>query len=336
MRLLCITDPHTHPPFDTTVELYSFLAKSAEIELFHSNASTISEDGEVTAISVAQALTFAEFLALETADGACRSLTDFDLVFCRTDKPQPHGHLQRLARFEDQVRFVNRPSGLLEVSRRSFLLFQEPDLFPDSLVSRDAERIARFIEHQPLSVVKTELSYGGKGVSKVERRDRNTFGVEDAGPTQKVFSSALQVAHYFLSIDQEPLTVVPYRRNVRVGDKRVLVVGEEILGAYIRRSPKGHWINNMTSGGEAIPADVEDDERQVIESTIPLYKGRGVRTLGFDFLRDDADAAWSLSEVNAGNIGGYGRLETLTGRPIYRWLEEWLLRASTEPSCPRT
>ncbi|MEL6816582.1 MAG: hypothetical protein AAFP03_17500, partial [Cyanobacteria bacterium J06598_3] len=45
---------------------------------------------------------------------------------------------------------------------------------------------------------------------------------------------------------------------------------------------------------------------------------------GYDFLMDD-DGTWRISEINAGNIGGFARLELLTGQPVMNRLIDWLI-----------
>ncbi len=54
------------------------------------------------------------------------------------------------------------------------------------------------------------------------------------------------------------------------------------------------------------------------------YQQRGLHTLGYDFLLDD-QGSWCISEINAGNIGGFARLEQLTGKPIMKKLIDWLI-----------
>ncbi len=59
----------------------------------------------------------------------------------------------------------------------------------------------------------------------------------------------------------------------------------------------------------------------------PVYQALGLFTLGYDFLMN-GDGTWLLSEINAGNIGGYWILEELSGEPVYERLIAWLIAFS--------
>ena len=108
-----------------------------------------------------------------------------------------------------------------------------------------------------------------------------------------------------------------------MGRQKVIVVDGEIYGAYIRRSKSGHWVNNVSDDGECILATITLAEREAIANTVSEYQQRGLHTLGYDFLLDDG--IWRISEMNAGNIGGFARLEQLTQTPIMARLVDWLI-----------
>ena len=115
-----------------------------------------------------------------------------------------------------------------------------------------------------------------------------------------------------------------YLKRVDEGDKRVVVVDGEIYGAYIRRSQSGHWVNNVSGDGECTLAEITDAEREAIAKTVGHYRDRGLHTLGYDFLMDN-DGTWRISEINAGNIGGFARLELLTNKPVVERLISWMI-----------
>ena len=118
--------------------------------------------------------------------------------------------------------------------------------------------------------------------------------------------------------------LVRFLKNIGAGDKRVHVVDGEIYGGYIRQSTTGSWVHNITSGAKGVPATVTTREKEIVLNTVSYFQERGVFTLGYDFLQDD-DGQWILSEINAGNIGGYDRLEKLSGQPVISRLVDWLV-----------
>lgn len=321
MKLACITDPSTHPEFDTTVELYRRFATDPRIELTHiSNASVLEH--RFRGVLVRKALSYEEFLTLERASVRFVDLTDFDLVFCRSDKPLGDDYYERLAEFENQVRFVNSPSALREVSKRHFIEPFAKEFLPEFISTRSSAEAAAFLTKHKKIVFKSLDSYGGKGIWRATLEDGSVM-VEHSGGEVTIFSDATEAARFVLGKNTGEMQLVRYLKNVNAGDKRVLVVGEKILGGYVRKGQGDGWINNITAGAKAEKAEVTESEQNVIQRTVGEFIKRGVHTLGYDFLMDD-NGQWILSEVNAGNIGGYNRLEQLTGQPVIGELIKWL------------
>lgn len=324
MKILCITDPATHPEFDTTVELYRRLASRPDVILYHTAPELIDENGGVNAAAVGEPPTYEAFLGLSRrAMGESGSpIGDFDLVFCRTDKPYPAGYLEKLARFERTTRFVNRPSGLAALTDRAFLPSRWPHLLADSLVTSDPAEAESFCRRHGMTVVKRNHSYGGRGVFRIEHSGSGWM-VSSSGDVAARSHSSFQALMAEVAAPGERLLFVRFVGDIARGDKRVLVVDGEIYGGYIRRSTTGSWVHNITAGGASHVATVTDWERDAIRETCGAFHSQGAFTLGYDFLCDGGDR-WLLSEVNAGNVGGYNRLEELTGEPVMERLIDWL------------
>lgn len=104
----------------------------------------------------------------------------------------------------------------------------------------------------------------------------------------------------------------------------ILVVEDQIYGAYIRRSSGNTWVNNISQGGYAELCEVLPHEEEIIRKTAPEYNSRGMMTLGYDFLQNDK-GVWTLTEINAGNIGGYNRLEDLGVAGTMERFTDWML-----------
>ena len=104
-----------------------------------------------------------------------------------------------------------------------------------------------------------------------------------------------------------------------------MAVDGEVYGAYLRRSADGHWVQNLSMGGTATPAHCGELERRLVQATSPHYARHGIHILGYDLLRDD-DGQWTISEINAGNIGGLFRLEQMGAGPITDRFVRWLHR----------
>jgi glutathione synthase/RimK-type ligase-like ATP-grasp enzyme len=328
VRLLCITDPLTHTAGDATVALYNRLAEDRRFEFYHLEVSRVASDSELPVLRMTARRSFQEFRALAEHPTEPARFTDFDLVFSRADKPYPPAFLPTLIRHEGDTRFVARPSSVLECDVRTFYRSRLAHLLPPGLITRSIADACAFIRATGIVVAKRNRSYGGKGVARIRPEGASWALDRGAGDTRSLACLEDLVDSLFAS-DSEPFEFVRYLPNVTAGDRRVLVVEGEIYGAILRVASDGSWINNLTSGGKALPAEVTESDREVIEESYGMYHERGLYTLGYDFLQDDA-GRWTLSEINAsGNIGGYRSLEETSGLPVFDRLLDWLLDFGT-------
>lgn len=327
MKILCITDPLTHPPTDTTVEMYNRLAEDPRFELFHLEAGRVGDGAGIPVTRVPRALAFEEFLALAQWPVHRAEFADFDLAFSRTDRPYPPGFLDSLIRHEDDTRFVARPSSMRDCGNRVFCRSVASHFMPPGILTRSMEEAREFIRCQGKTVAKQNRSYGGKGVTKLWREGTRWF-IEGGRETRQEYGSIEEILEPLFVADPDPFEFVRYLEHVTVGDKRVLVVNGDIYGSVLRVATDGGWINNVTAGGVARPATVTPREEDIIMATCQRYHERGLYALGYDFLMDDS-GEWILSEINCGNTGGFGGIERTSGLPVFRRFLDWLAVFST-------
>lgn len=327
ISVLCITDPQSHPSFDTTVDLYRRLVSDLRFSLSHTNATSISACWgsprlEVPAVRVETPLTYEQFLELSLCTGVPRAINEFDFVFHRTDKPFPPHFLDQLEVWESLTCMANSPKGLRQTDNREFAEKHFSHCMPSHVVTTNFNVASSFIEQHRSVVAKENVSYGGKGISRIYHHMGQWQLERSSGDLRRFDDLSALLRHLPLSSDA-PMEFVRFLKNVNHGDKRVLVVGGEIVGAYLRKSKDSGWIQNVTHGGECVACTIGTFEYQCINETYPHFESRGVYTLGYDFLMDD-DGSWVLSEVNVGNIGGYNRLEPLYGIDGFSFLFDWI------------
>lgn len=324
MKLLCICDPSLYTsPLQDVPTTYQYFAQHDQIELFHAPAEWVNDPHQVQAAVVPQFLTYDQFLQLDMLPRSRYALSEFDLVFCRRLKPFPPGYLDILGQWSQQVRFVNDPVSKQEQMQPDFLAKIAGPYIPDTLITSEFEDAYRFLEQYQTIVAKRSNSCGGRGVFKIWR-EAGQFWVDNSLTGTRNFSTFERVMGYLMGNIPEPLQLVRYLENVTAGDKRVVVVNGEIYGAYLRQSRTGYWVNNVSVDGDCALAEVTPEEKEAIAGTVGAYCDRNLHTLGYDFLLDD-DGIWKISEINAGNIGGFARLQTLTGKPICDRLTNWML-----------
>ena len=218
---------------------------------------------------------------------------------------------------------MNRPTGIQEQIQPDFFLRVAHRFIPDMIVTHDWAEALEFFERYSVIVAKQSNSCGGRGVFKVWY-EASQFKVDNLQLGTRAFPDFAQVMSYLLGPTVQPVQLMPYLSRVDQGDKRIIVVDGEIYGAFLRRSRSGYWVNNISGDGESFLAKITAEEQLAIEETVSQYQRRGLHTLGYDFLMD-ADGTWRLSEINAGNIGGFAQLERLTHEPIMDRLITWLI-----------
>ncbi|WP_299488126.1 YheC/YheD family protein [Acaryochloris sp. IP29b_bin.137] len=330
IKLLCICDPslYTSPQQDVPTT-YIHFAQHPQIQLFHAPAEWVNDPQQVLAVQVPQSLTYPEFLQLDTLPQSTYSLAEFDLVFCRRLKPFPPGYLDILGQWSRQTQFLNHPIRKQEQMQPDFLSKIAGPYIPHTLVTSEVEQAQSFFQQHQMIVAKRANSCGGRGVFKIWQ-DANQFWVDNSLTGTHGFPTFQSVMGYLQGNVSEPLQFVRYLQKVTAGDKRVVVVNGEIYGAYLRRSRTGYWVNNVSVDGDCTLAEIMPEEQEAIANTVGAYSERGLHTLGYDFLLDD-DGTWKISEINVGNIGGFARLQALTGEPICDRLTDWMLEYARTP-----
>ncbi len=158
-------------------------------------------------------------------------------------------------------------------------------------------------------------------------QEEAAFKMDNILEGTRTFDGLEELVEVLLQSEGQLLQFVRFLNHIDAGDKRVLVVDGKIYGGYLRKSSNRHWVHNISAGGTYHAAEVGEAEIRAINKTCSAYQELGLFTLGYDFLMD-GDGTWVLSEINAGNIAGYGRVEELSGEPVYERLIAWLVAFS--------
>ncbi len=328
MRLLCIANPERYARASTDVPVsYARLAGHADVELFHADTRDALAGGdEVPALRVPRGFAPADFAGLADAPRNPTKITSFDAVFCRTLKPFPEGYLERLAGWCERVRFVNDPRGIRRQLDPGFLLEAAGAYLPEACLTGDAARAEAFLREHGTVVAKRPNSCGGREVYRLDRDAEGRFGSDNVVEGSRRFDDFAALFAHVRGPAGDPLLLMRYLRRVTEGDRRLIALDGEILGAYLRIARSGHWVQNVSSGARCEPVAVAPEDAALVAATAPAYARAGIALLGYDLLRDD-DGAWRVSEINAGNVGGLARLEQLGARGVTERFVAWLASA---------
>lgn len=336
MKILSICNPtlYDRAPLDVPA-FYKSLSVDSSIAFYHLptprvlSCQSAHPSTQINAIVSNQPLTYEAFVSLGDNPSSPIALQDIDLVFCRTLKPFPTSYLDRLCKWEAITRFVNSPSGKKVQMKSDFLINIANGYMPTAIATTSADQALTFFEKHKTIVAKQTNSCGGRGVFKIGYKS-GAFYTDNILNGTRSFATFQQVMAFIQQGQTEPVQFCRYLRRTTEGDKRIVVVDGEVYGSYLRRSKSGHWVNNVSQDGECSLAEITPDEMAAIRHTVTNYRDLGLHTLGYDFLKDD-DGTWRISEINAGNIGGFARLEMLTGQPMMARLTDWLKDYAQRP-----
>ena len=218
---------------------------------------------------------------------------DVDVVLMRQDPPFDMSYITAahlLEFLKGKTLVVNDPFWVRSSPEKIVpLLF--PELMPPTLVSRDRETIKAFqAEHQDI-VVKPLFGNAGAAVFRIKPEDGNLGALLDL----------------FFTTSRDPIMVQAFVPGVFDGDKRIILVDGEPVGA-INRVPKGNDIrSNLAVGGTAHPVDLSEADLAICRAIGPTLKERGLLFVGIDVI------AGRLTEINVTSPTGALALKAFSG-----------------------
>ncbi|RMG83403.1 MAG: glutathione synthetase [Bacteroidetes bacterium] len=234
-----------------------------------------------------------------------QSLRHYDVVWLRLPPPLSKDFLDFLPEAFPHRPIINDPKGIYETGSKAFLL-NFPKWCPPMKLCTSLADIEVFKSRFPI-VLKPLREYGGRGLVRIDG-DRVWEGSEET--TWSAFAQKLGAAPFeYLG--------VKFLKNVAQGDKRIVVVNGEIMGASLRLPPKGNWICNVAQGGRAVLSEPDETEIQMVEDINPRLRSLGILMYGVDTLVGD-DGKRVLSELNTTSIGGLPQIAQQTGRPLLK------------------
>jgi len=237
---------------------------------------------------------------------AVTDLRDIDAVFVRTDPPFDAHYLYvtlLLERLRSDVLVVNDPRGLRDANEKLYAM-HFPAVTPRTLVACHEDEIRAFLaEVGTVGVIKPLDGAGGRGVMVLDPADKNFRSIIET----------LTDAGRRLAMVQEFLPAV------RVGDKRVLLLDGEPLGAILRVPRADEARSNIHVGGSVVPAALDDDDRRIIAALAPRLRQDGLYFVGLDVI------GGRLTEVNVTSPTGIQELSRFEGNDpegrVIAWTE---------------
>jgi glutathione synthase len=228
--------------------------------------------------------------------GALTDLSTMDVVLLRQDPPFDMAYISTtflLEKLPKRTLVVNDPASVRDAPEKLFVL-DFPDLTPPTLLSRDAEAIRSFRREHGDIIIKPLYGNGGAGVFRITEGDQNL------GALLEVFAKAYP----------EPYVVQRYLPEVRQGDKRIILVEGEPVGAINRIPAADETRSNMHVGGRPEATTLTKRDREICAKIGPELRKRGLVLVGIDVIGD-----W-LTEINVTSPTGVREVKRFGGADI--------------------
>lgn len=230
---------------------------------------------------------------VDFGDWATVDLGEFDVVWLRQDPPFDMGYVTSthlLDRVRGETLVVN-DSFWVRNSPEKLMVLDFPQLTPETLITRDVAEIRAFREQHGDLIVKPLYGNGGAGVFHLRPDDPN-------------LSSLME---FFSGLNREPVIVQRYLPAVKQGDKRIILVDGEPIGAINRVPAQGEARSNMHVGGRPEKTALTEREREICDAIGPALREKGLLFTGIDVID-----GW-LTEINVTSPTGLQELERFDG-----------------------
>lgn len=216
-------------------------------------------------------------------------LSDFDVVWLRQDPPFDMHYITTthlLDLIHPNTLVVNDPFWVRNYPEK-LLVLTFPDLTPPTTIARDLETIKAFKAKHGDVILKPLYGNGGAGVFRLDQNDRNLASLHEV----------------FTGFSREPLIVQKFLPDVSNGDKRVILVDGEPIGAINRVPAKGETRSNMHVGGRPEKVGLTERDLEICAAIGPLLREKGQIFVGIDVIGD------YLTEINVTSPTGIQELE---------------------------
>ncbi|WP_300519957.1 glutathione synthase [Aliiroseovarius sp.] len=226
-------------------------------------------------------------------DEAEVDLAEVDVVWLRQDPPFDMGYITTthlLDMIHPETLVVNDPFWVRNYPEK-LLVLEFPELTPPTMVARDLETLRAFKHEHGDIILKPLYGNGGAGVFRLDANDRNLTSLHEL----------------FAGINREPLIAQKFLPAVSAGDKRVILVDGEPVGAINRVPQAGETRSNMHVGGRPEKVGLTERDLEICTAIGPLLCEKGQVFVGIDVIGD-----W-LTEINVTSPTGIQELERFDG-----------------------
>ncbi|MEB3308799.1 MAG: glutathione synthase [Snowella sp.] len=321
MKLAFIIDPlaRLDPTHDTSVAIMEaaqllghevWVTETHQLSVMNGKAYAALRQVQLTPVELVAGLWKVPTDWYQVSEAVVRNLEEMDAVFMRKDPPVTVRYLYTTYILDlidpAKTLVINSPPGLRSANEKMYT-FQFTSVMPETMVSQDKALIRAFVEKHQQAVLKPLGGKAGEGILFLEPGDRN-------------FNSIIEVS---TQQGQEPVMVQRFLPEAKDGDKRIILLNGEPIGA-VNRIPTGkEFRGNMAVGGRVAKTEITEREREICTVVGPKLQKAGLYFVGIDVI------GGYLTEVNVTSPTGIREIDRLENVRLGEKVIEWLADQTT-------
>ena len=218
-------------------------------------------------------------------------LSSFDVILMRQDPPFNMSYITAthiLEKIVSQTLILNNPFHVRNAPEKIFVT-EFSKFMPETLITRETNEIIKFRNKNKNIIIKPLYGNGGEGVFYIKDNDSN-FNV---------------IIENFLNSNEEQFIIQSYIPEVKKGDKRIILIDGEVVGAINRIPAKNENRSNMHVGGKPIKTSLNKNDKLICETISPHLKAKGLFFVGIDVIGN------YLTEINVTSPTGVREINRL-------------------------
>ena len=223
-------------------------------------------------------------------------LSSLDVILMRQDPPFNMSYITAthiLEKITSQTLILNNPFHVRNAPEKIFVT-EFSKLMPETLITRETSEIIKFKKKNKNIIIKPLYGNGGEGVFYIKDNDSN-FNV---------------IMENFLNLYEEQFIIQSYIPEVKKGDKRIILIDGEVVGAINRIPAKNENRSNMHVGGKPIKTSLNYKDKLICEEISPHLRAKGLFFVGIDVIGN------YLTEINVTSPTGIREINRLNKTSI--------------------
>ncbi len=317
LKLAFIIDPiyQLDPGHDTSVALMEaaqalghevWVTEANLLSVVEGKAWAVLERVQLKPVQLVDRRWVAEATWYQLSDRVLMPLETLDAVFMRTDPPveTPYLYATYILDYIDRAKtlVINNPQGLRAANEKMYAL-QFTKAIPETIVTSDKQVIRKFLEAKGAAILKPLGQKAGEGILYLEPSDRN-------------FNSIVEISTLR---GKMPIMVQEYLPAAKEGDKRIILLNGEPIGALNRISQGSDFRNNMAAGGTVAKTEITQREQEICTEIAANLRQDGLFFVGIDVI------GGYLTEVNVTSPTGIREIDRLEGTRLGEQVIQWVV-----------